>query len=70
MKKSKYSDSQIMAILEQAKAGTPVPKLCRETTMRVRPYISHNAKPKYADSLINIFAFNLLAGKVGERTAA
>ncbi len=30
MKKPRYSDSQIMAILIQAEAGTPVPELCRE----------------------------------------
>lgn len=30
MKKSRFSDSQIMAILKQAEAGTPVPDLCRE----------------------------------------
>jgi putative transposase len=30
MKSSKFSDSQIMAILKQAEAGTPVPQLCRE----------------------------------------
>ena len=33
MKKSKYSDSQIMAILKQAEAGVPVPELCREHGM-------------------------------------
>ena len=33
MKKSKYSDSQIMAILNQAEAGSPVPELCREHGM-------------------------------------
>ena len=33
MKKSTYSDSQIMAILKQAEAGTPVPELCREHGM-------------------------------------
>lgn len=33
MKKSKYTDSQIMAILKQAEAGTPVPELCREYGM-------------------------------------
>lgn len=27
MKKSKFSDSQIMAILKQAEAGIPVPEL-------------------------------------------
>ena len=30
MKKSRYSDSQIMGILKQAEAGTAVPDLCRE----------------------------------------
>mgnify|MGYP000028495900 FL=1 len=30
MKKSKYSDSQIMVILKQAEAGSPVPELCLE----------------------------------------
>ena len=30
MKTSKFSDSQIMAILKQAEAGTPAPDLCRE----------------------------------------
>jgi len=33
MKKSRYSNSQIMAILRQAEAGTPPPKLCREHGM-------------------------------------
>ena len=33
MKKSKFSDSQIMAILKQAEAGVPVPELCREHGM-------------------------------------
>ena len=30
MNKSRYSDSQILAILNQAEAGTPVSALCRE----------------------------------------
>lgn len=30
MKKSKFSDSQILSILKQADSGTPVPQLCRE----------------------------------------
>ena len=33
MRKSRYTDSQIMAILKQAEAGTPVPALCREHGM-------------------------------------
>ena len=30
MKKSRFSDSQIIAVLKQAEAGAPVPELCRE----------------------------------------
>ncbi|MFC7419305.1 transposase, partial [Iodobacter arcticus] len=30
MKAARYSDSQIMAILKQAEAGSTVPDLCRE----------------------------------------
>lgn len=33
MKKSRFTDSQILAILKQAEAGTPVPELCREHGM-------------------------------------
>lgn len=33
MKKSRYTDSQIMSILKQAESGTPVPELCRELGM-------------------------------------
>ena len=33
MRKSRYSDSQIIAILKQAEAGRPVPALCREHGM-------------------------------------
>lgn len=30
MKTSRFTDSQILAILKQAEAGSPVPELCRE----------------------------------------
>jgi putative transposase len=30
MKTSRFSDSQIIAVLKQAEAGSPVPELCRE----------------------------------------
>lgn len=29
MKKSRFTDSQIIAVLKQAESGTPVPELCR-----------------------------------------
>ena len=30
MKKSRFTDSQIIAVLKQAESGTPVPDLCRQ----------------------------------------
>ena len=30
MKTSRFTDNQIIAVLKQAEAGTPVPELCRE----------------------------------------
>ena len=30
MKKSRFTDSQIIAVLKQAQGGAPVPELCRE----------------------------------------
>ena len=30
MKKSRFTDSQVMAVLKQAESGIPVPQLCRE----------------------------------------
>ncbi|GHA17753.1 hypothetical protein GCM10008090_29310 [Arenicella chitinivorans] len=44
MKKSKYSDSQILAILNQAEAGTPVPELCREHGMSSATFYKWRAK--------------------------
>jgi len=44
MKKSRYSDSQILAILNQAEAGTPVPALCREHGMSSATFYKWRAK--------------------------
>lgn len=44
MKKSRFSDSQILAILKQAEAGTPVPQLCREHGMSSALFYRWRAK--------------------------
>lgn len=44
MKTSKFTDSQIMAILKQAEAATPVPELCREHGMNSATFYKWRAK--------------------------
>ena len=44
MKKSRYSDSQIINILNQAEAGTPVAELCRELGMSDATFYKWRAK--------------------------
>ena len=44
MKKSRYSDSQILAILKLAESGTPVPVLCREHGMSSAAFYKWRAK--------------------------
>jgi putative transposase len=44
MKKSRYTDSQILAILKQAENGTPVPQLCREHGMSSATFYKWRAK--------------------------
>ena len=44
MKKSKYSDSQIIGILKEAEAGTPVPQLCRTHGMSSATFYQWRAK--------------------------
>jgi len=44
MKRSRYSDSQIMAILKQAEEGVPVAELCREHGMSDATFYKWRAK--------------------------
>ncbi|STQ90112.1 putative transposase [Iodobacter fluviatilis] len=44
MKAARYSDSQIMAILKQAEAGSTVPDLCREHGMSSASFYKWRAK--------------------------
>ena len=44
MKKSKYTESQIMSILNEAEAGTPVPELCRQHGMSSASFYKWRAK--------------------------
>lgn len=44
MKKSRYSDSQIISILKQAEAGTKVSDLCREHGMSDASFYKWRAK--------------------------
>ena len=44
MKKAKFSDAQIMAILRQAENGVPVSELCREHGMSSASFYKWRAK--------------------------
>ena len=44
MKTSRFTDSQIIAILKQAEAGSPIPELCREHGMSTAPFYKWRAK--------------------------
>lgn len=44
MKKSKFSDSQILNILKEAESGTPVPQLCREHGISSATFYKWRAK--------------------------
>jgi putative transposase len=44
MKKSRFSDGQIMAILKQAENGVRVPELCREHGMSSASFYKWRAK--------------------------
>jgi putative transposase len=44
MKTSRFTDSQIIAILKQAEAGSPVPELCREHGVSTATFYKWRAK--------------------------
>ena len=44
MKKSKFSDSQILSILKQGESGSPVPALCREHGISSATFYKWRAK--------------------------
>ena len=44
MKKSKFSDSQIMDALKRVEAGLPVPELCREVGISTATFYKWRAK--------------------------
>jgi putative transposase len=44
MKKSRFSDSQIIGILKQAESGIPVPQLCREHGMSSATFYKWRSK--------------------------
>lgn len=44
MKKSKFTDSQILSVLKQAESGTPVPQVCREHLISSATFYKWRAK--------------------------
>ena len=44
MKTSRFTESQIITILKQAEAGTPVPELCREHGMSTASFYRWRSK--------------------------
>ena len=44
MKRSRFSDNQILSILKQAEGGIPIPELCREHGMSSASFYKWRAK--------------------------
>ncbi len=54
MKQSRFTDSQIIAILKQAEAGTPVPEVCWEHGISYAP--SYKWRSKYVSMDVSLMA--------------
>ena len=54
MKKSRFTDSQILAILKQAENGIPVPELCRQHGMSSASF--YKWRSKYGGMDISLMA--------------
>ena len=52
MKQSKYSDSQISSILQEAENGLPVPELCRKHGMSSATFYKWRSKYSGMDALL------------------
>ena len=52
MKRSRFTDSQIIAVLKQAESGTPVPNLCREHGISSATFYKWRSKYGGMDALL------------------
>lgn len=48
MKRSKYSEEQIIYVLRQAESGTPIGDLCRQALTYTRTLVADLRPPYYA----------------------
>lgn len=72
MKRSRFTDEQIIGVLKEREAGTKVADLCRGRGMseakRLHPLKDENAKPKrrVPDAMLDNAALKDLLGKNGD----
>lgn len=68
MRKSRFTDSQILAILKQAEGGVPVPDLCREHGMSSATFYKWRSKFGGMDALCANIHLNQLTFKITYRS--